>query len=179
MTTTTPSEHSTSQKVLLLGIVAYAVVWMGLLLFAYRVFGAGGATGLSLILVFPLVVAVPMRHRRAAVRGREFAFLFVLLVIVLAGSAFMVHGWYDAGMDRQHSDDLRFSELSHVAHSEAAFRNIEFSITHYKGRYVIRGMVASRPRTLSSNIGSVRFSVSLHEGSCRNEWRQTKTRIAW
>jgi len=127
-----------------LGIVAYTVAWIGALVFASRVFGIGGAIGLSLILVIPFLVAVRMRRRWPAVRGREYAFLLVLLCFVFGGSAFTVWRWYDSCMDLQHARDVRFEELARVAHAEPAFRDVEFSFTSYKGRYVIRGTVASQ-----------------------------------
>ena len=117
-----------------LGIAAYAVAWIGALVFASRVFGMGGAIGLSLILVLPFIVAVRMRLRWPAVRGREFAFLLVLFVFVSGGSVFTVWDWYDVGMHHQHARDVKFDELAHEAHA----------VPSYKGRYMIRGTVASQ-----------------------------------
>src|SRR5688572_6622604 len=50
-------------------ILLYLVVWAVGFAFVSRVFGPGGAIALSLILVFPLVVAVRMGRRWTAVRG--------------------------------------------------------------------------------------------------------------
>ncbi len=76
--------------------------------------------------------------------GREFGFLLLLTVLVSGGGVFVISNWYDTGMDRMHAEDMRFDELARAARAEVEFRNIEFSTTNYKGRYVIRGTVASQ-----------------------------------
>jgi hypothetical protein len=145
MTATTPSESSMARTAFSLGIVAYAVAWIGALVFASRVFGIGGAIGLSLIFVLPFLVAVRMRFRWPAARGREYAFLFVLLCFVFGGSAFTVWRWYDSCMDIQHARDVTFEELARIVDANPAFHGIQFSVNnHNKCRYWIRGSVVSQ-----------------------------------
>jgi hypothetical protein len=135
---------TTGKKAFLFGIASYIIAWVGILVFGFRVFGIGAAIGLSLFLIFPFVVAVRMYHRWPTVRRTEFALLLVLLFSVFGGSAFTVWRWYDSCMDLQHARDLRFDELAQEAHAVPAFRGVEFSSTNYKGRYVIRGTVATQ-----------------------------------
>jgi hypothetical protein len=144
MIATKPTKRSTAKNAFTLGIAAYAVVWLVVLAVAWRVFGSSPAVGLSLILLFPLVVAVRMRFRWSALKEREFAFLFMLLAVVLGAGVFTVWRWCDAGVHTEHASDMRFEELTRAAQADSAFRDIKFSITDYKGRYVITGTVASK-----------------------------------
>jgi len=128
-----------------LGIVAYAVAWTGTLVFVHRVFGMDlPAIILSLVLVVPLVVGAHLRCRLRTVSGREFTYLLILAILVSCGGALVIRNWYDNGMDSQHAEDMRFDEFARLARSDPAFHNIDFSLTNYKGRYVIRGTVASQ-----------------------------------
>jgi hypothetical protein len=144
MLTAKPTKRSRVKNAFTLGIAAYAVAWLVVLAVAWRVFGSSSAVGLSLILLFPLVVAVRMRFRWSALKEREFAFFFVLLAVVLGAGIFTVWRWCDAGVHTEHASDRRFEELTRIAQEDPAFRDIKFSITDYKGRYVITGVVASR-----------------------------------
>jgi len=80
----------TIRRILSWGIAAYLVVWAAVLIFVSRVFGTGGAIAMSLILTIPFAIAVRMASSAASVRGREFAFLSILLVVVFGGSAFVI-----------------------------------------------------------------------------------------
>jgi len=144
MTAAKPTKTPTAKKAFSLGTAVYAVVWLCVFIFASQVFGMGPAAGLSLVLAFPLLVAVRMLLRWSAARGRDFALLLVLLAFVFGGGVYTVWYWYDVGMDSEHASDVRFAELTRIAHEDPAFQNVEFSIADYKGRYVITGRVASR-----------------------------------
>jgi hypothetical protein len=97
---------STAKKAFALGIAAYVVAWVGVFVFMFRVFGMGGAIVLSLVLAYPLFVAVRMHLRWPTVRGREFAFLLLLLAIVIGGSGGVIWRCYDQCIDLQHAQDL-------------------------------------------------------------------------
>ena len=55
-----------------------------------------------------------MRCRWQAVRGRQLAFLLVLVIFVFGGNTFVIWDWYDTGMDRVYAEDVRFSELTRL-----------------------------------------------------------------
>jgi hypothetical protein len=144
MTAATSIKSSTVKKVFSLGIAVYAVVWLGVFIFASHVFGMGSGIGLSLVLAFPFLVAVRMRLQWSKVRDREFVLLLVLLAFAFGGGVYTIWYWYDVGVDVEHASDVRFAELTRIAHADPAFRDIQFSITNYKGRYVVTGYVLSR-----------------------------------
>ena len=143
--TAATTERSMAKNAFSLGIAVYALAWAGVLVFLHRVFGMDvAAIILSLVLIVPLVVAVRMRCRWPEVRKHEFVFLLLLLVIVGVGSCGAIWRLYADGMHHRHITDIRFDELTHIAHSDTAFRHVEFVTTIYKQRYQLRGTVASQ-----------------------------------
>ena len=145
MSAATSHDRSTKKPFFVLGIGAYVAVCAGILLFTFRVFGGNGTAGLSLILVFPFIVAVRMLLRWDRVRASELSLLCVLLLCVSAGSAFIIWRWYDSHEDRQHAEDLRFDDFASAARTDPAFRDVAFLVdNHNKCRYWIRGSVASQ-----------------------------------
>jgi len=70
--------------------------------------------------------------RWSALQGRDFTLLLVLLAFVFGGGVYTVWYWYDVGMASEHASDVRFAELTRIAHEDPAFQNIEFSIADYK-----------------------------------------------
>ena len=147
MTATAPAQRSMAQKAFLLGIVAYAVAWIGVLVFAYRVFGMFGVVGLFWILVLPFVIAIRICRRWPEVRGREFAFLLVLIAFVFAGGVFTIRGWYDKCVDLHHAQDVKFEELSRVVSENPTYCNIKLARVPFKTFspiYQIQGTVASQ-----------------------------------
>jgi len=143
--TAAATECSTAKNAFSLAIAAYAIAWIVVFVFLYRVFGIDTASIiLLLIIAFPLFVALRMQHRWLRLRIRDFAFLSVLLVIIVSGSGGAIWRLYSDGIHNQHVADIRFGKLANAAHSNMAFRNVDFSITRFKGRYIIQGEVASQ-----------------------------------
>jgi hypothetical protein len=133
-----------ARRALLLANVVYLIVWAGAAVFTYRVFGGGPVVFLSLMLVLPYIMAVHAWFRRKVVRGRDLGYLSAVAILALGTAAVAIWKGYDEGTDRQHSKDLQFAELARALQSDPAFQNVDFSITHLKGRYRIHGSVASQ-----------------------------------
>jgi len=145
MTTATTSELSTARKAFSLGIAVYAVAWAGVFVFVYRVFGIDlPAILLSLILAVPLVVAVRMRCRWPALRGREFVFLLLLVIFASGGGVFVIQHLYDTCRDLMRTEDRRFDEFTRIAHADPAFRDINFLTVSSKRFRQIQGTVATQ-----------------------------------
>lgn len=144
--------------------------------FIFHEFGLSAALTLSLILAPSLVVAVRLRRRWPAVRGRELAFFALSLAISCGGVAYVVRDWYEAGMDRYHAEDVRWAEFERRIGRDPAFRDVRINMTDRKNIYWASGTVASeseldRLKSLASRCGIERrldgpfaHSVSLTVG---------------
>jgi hypothetical protein len=126
--------------------------------FVSRVFGLSNALAVSLLLIPPLVIAVRLRRRWPAVRGRELAFLAILLCVSSAGTVFVVWDWYATGMDRYHAEDVKWTEFEQLIRRDAALRDVRVNLTRRKHIYWASGTVASeadldRLKSLASQCG--------------------------
>jgi hypothetical protein len=148
MTAAAPTECSRVRRAFSLAIGGYLVAWAAASCFLYRVFGCSGYANsmmLSLILAVPALVAVRMRFRRRATRPREFTFLAVLLIFVLAGSGYAVSYWYEKGFDRNHAVEVRFDDFSAIVQRDPAFSRVDVHVPKrgYKDSYRVSGTVPS------------------------------------
>jgi hypothetical protein len=147
MTTTTPGKRTIAHRVFLLGIAAYAIASLGVLIFVYQVFGMYGVGGLSWILILPFLVAIEICRRWPQVRGREFAYRLVLIIVAFAGSALMIRNWHGQCVDLHHAHDVSFEKLSRIVSENPAYRNIKLARVPFKAFnpiYQIQGTVASQ-----------------------------------
>jgi hypothetical protein len=157
--------------------LVYLAISMAGCAFISNVFGLSGALALSLVLMPPLVVAVRLRRRWPGVRGRELAFLALLLAISCGGVAYVVRDWYETGMDRYHAEDERWAEFERLLRRDPALRDVRINLTDRYHIYWASGTVASeaeldRLKSLASRCGIDRrldgpyaHSVSLTVGS--------------
>ncbi len=143
MNDTTTNRPLATRKVFSLALVGYFLLWLAGFAFVYRVFGFFPAIGLSLILVFPLIVGIRMRGKWQSLRPREFVLLSALLVIVLAAGSGLVWNWYATGMDRRHTEDVECAAFGRLLRKDPAFRKVEIFVS---GKHIfwIRGSVASK-----------------------------------
>lgn len=153
------------RRMLTLAIAVYLVAWGAGFVFVSREFGVVSAIKLSLIPVLPLVVALRMRGRWPTVRGREFAFLLALVIIVSGAAVGVVWNWYDTGMDRFHAEDLEYAEFVRVLRKDPAFHNVKASVSP-KHLFWLRGTVASdadlaRLRSLAVQSRLIRWNDEL------------------
>lgn len=129
--------------------------------FVGPVFGFVAASLLSLFMIPSLVVTVRLYRRRLTVRRRELAYLAVLSCAALAAAVFVVHNWYDAGMDRRHAEDVRWAEFGRLVRHDPAFQNVWIRVTTRKQIYWVEGTVASkadldRLKSLAADCGIAR-----------------------
>src|SRR5437867_2998970 len=115
------AQNRTQRVALNVAVLASAVLLVGGFAFVSWDFGFRGAAVLSLVLALPLVVAVRLRRRWPAVRGRELVFLATLFCAVSGGGIFVVRAWYDDGLDRDHAEDVRWAEFERRLRRDAAF----------------------------------------------------------
>ena len=72
MTSAIPGTRSKLLAIVSIGIFLYALAWLALLAFVDHVFGLDIAGYLLLLIsAIPLFVALRLRYRRSAVRGRD------------------------------------------------------------------------------------------------------------
>jgi hypothetical protein len=126
--------------------------------FVSRVFGLSNALGVSLLLVPPLVTAVRLCLRWPAVRGRELAFLAILLCVASGGTVLVVWDWYAGSMDRYHAEDVKWSEFERLIRRDPALRDVRVNLTGRKHIYGASGTVASEAdlnglKSLASRCG--------------------------
>jgi hypothetical protein len=126
--------------------------------FVSLVFGLSNALALSLLLLPPLVVTVRLCLRWTPVRGRELAFLAILLCGASGSIVFVAWDWYAAGMARYHDDDVKWTEFERLMRRDPAFRNLKINLTDRKHIYWASGTVSSetdldRLRSLASRCG--------------------------
>ncbi len=148
----------TSARLFSLAILGYLVAWAAGFAFISRVFGLEGAMLLSLIPVFPLIVAIRLRRRWPAVRGTDLVRLFLLLAIASGAEVFVVRDWIDKGMDRQHAEDLMWAEFGVALRRDPAFKNVEIKKSLRKDIYWVSGTVDTeadleRLRSLATRCG--------------------------
>jgi hypothetical protein len=126
-----------------LAILAYLIAWAAGFAFVSRVFGLDDAMFLSLIPVFPLIVAIRLRRRWPAVRGTELILLLLLLTIASGGGVFVVRDWFDKGMDHRHAEDVQWAEFGVILRKDPAFKNVEIKKSLRKNIYWVDGVVAT------------------------------------
>ena len=124
-------------------VLASAVLLVGGFAFIYRDFGLRGAAVLSIFPALPLVVAVGLRRRWPAVRGREFAFLAILFCVASGGSIFVVRAWYADDLDRDHAEDVRWAEFERRLRRDPAFRDVQIHKSERKNVHWASGAVDS------------------------------------
>ncbi len=139
-------------------ILACLALFVAGFVFVALVFGLPEALALSLLLTPPLVVAVRLRRRWPAVRGRELAFLAILLCVASGGVVFVVWDWYATGMARYHGEDVKWTEFERLIRRDAAFRDVRINLTDRKHIYWAGGTVPSeadldRLMSLASKCG--------------------------
>lgn len=123
----------------LLGLVLFVVGFVSV----SSAFGPRAAAGLSLFLLPALVVAVRLHRRWPAVRGREIAYSAVLFIAGMGAIVFVVHDWYDNGMDYRHAEDVQWSEFDRLMREDPAFQNVHITLTNRKHIYYVEGTVPS------------------------------------
>ena len=135
-----------------LAFLVYLIVWAAGFGFASREFGLGAATVLSSIPALPLIVGLRMRRRWHSVQSKELVLLALLLVVAIGSSLVVVRNWYETGMDRYHSEDVKFVEFGRALRKDPAFQDIRICFTKTKHIYWVSGTVKSE-----SDLSRLRF----------------------
>ena len=156
MNKVTTTSALVGRKVLTLIIAAYLMAWGSGFIFVSREFGFVSAGELSLLAGLPLLLAARMRVRWPVVRGREFAFLLVLVTIVSGAVIGVVRNRYDVGMDRYHAEDLEYAAFSRTLRKDPAFLGVQLRVSP-KHIFWIEGAVDSdadlaRPRNAGEPV---------------------------
>jgi hypothetical protein len=108
-----------------LAIILYLIVFGALFVFVSHVFGPGAAIFLSLIPLFPLIIAIRMRKKWLTLKGREFVYLGILLIITFCAVPGLIWYWYDLGMDHWYAKHLERVQFVHILHNDPAFLNLK------------------------------------------------------
>jgi hypothetical protein len=111
--------------------------------FVSFVFGLPSASALSLLLTPPLVIGVRLSRRWSAVTVRDLTFLTIVLSVALGGAAFVVWDWYATGMDRDHAEDVKWTEFERVIRRDSAFKDVRINLQDRKHFHWASGTVAS------------------------------------
>jgi hypothetical protein len=106
-------------------------------------FGVGGAAGLSLPLVLPLVVAVRLICRRPSASKREIAYLGTAFGIACAVSIYAASRWDAVGIDDRHSEEVQWSQFESEFRRDPAFQHLTVE-WNKKSRHYLVGDVASK-----------------------------------
>jgi hypothetical protein len=122
------------------------------------VFGVSSAVVLSLLFAPTLAVSMRLFFRWPDVRGRELLFLAVLFSVTVGGAVFVVCDWYSTGMDRLHTEDLKWASFERLLRLDPAFQDVKVNLTDAKHIYWASGTVASdaeldRLKFLASHCG--------------------------
>jgi hypothetical protein len=115
---------STRRNIFSLAIIMYLIIFAAVFLFVSNVFGPGEAILLSLIPLFPLIVAIRMRTRWLSLKYRETVYLGILLIITFCAVPGLIWYWYDLGMDRFYAEHLERARFVDLLHKDPAFRNL-------------------------------------------------------
>lgn len=127
----------------LCAVIVACIALMGAGLYrAASDFGVGGAAGLSLPFVLPLVIAVRLFRRRRAVSNREIMYLGTALGIAYVASVYAAIHWYGVGFDNRHSEDVQWSRFEGEFRRDPALRHLTVE-WNKKSRYYVVGEVAS------------------------------------
>jgi len=133
-----------AQRVALnVAVLASAALLVGGFAVVCRDFGFQSAAVISLLLGLPLLAAVRVRRQWPAVRGREVAFLAVLLSVAAGGGAFVARAWYADGLDRDHAQDVKWAEFERRVGRDPAFRSVEIHKSERKNIHWASGTVGS------------------------------------
>jgi hypothetical protein len=107
-----------------LAIILYLIVFGAMYVFVSYVFGPGAAVFLSLIPFFPLIIAIRMHKKWLTLKGRQFVYLGILLIITFCAVPGLVWYWYDLGMDHIYAVHLERVKFVDYLHDDPAFRNL-------------------------------------------------------
>lgn len=159
------AQHETRRVALDTATVISAVLLVGGFAFVSGEFGIPGATVLSLLLAWPLVVAIRLHRRWPAVHGRELVFLVILLCASAGGGFRVVRAWYASGRDRHHAADVRWGAFERRLRGQPAFRNVQVEKSKRKNIHWAGGVVDSeedltRLKQLAAEYGIDQVLVS-------------------
>ena len=107
-----------------LAIIIYLILFEAVFVFVSHVFGFGCAILLSLIPLFPLIIAIRMRKRWLILKGRDFIYLSILLIITFCAVPGLIWKWYDLGMDHFYAEHLERVKFVYLLHKDPSFRNL-------------------------------------------------------
>jgi hypothetical protein len=107
-----------------LAIILYLIVFGAVYVFVSHVFGPGAAILLSLIPFFPLIIAIRMRKKWLTLKGREFVYLVILLIITFCAVPGLILYWYDLGMDHFYAAHMEHVKIVNSLQNDPAFRNL-------------------------------------------------------
>jgi hypothetical protein len=108
-----------------LAIIIYLIVFGALFVFVSHVFGLGAAILLSLMPLFPLIIAIRMGKKWLTLKGREFVYLGILLIITFCAVPGLIWSWYDSGLDYMYAAHLERMKFVDLLHKDPAFRNLQ------------------------------------------------------
>jgi hypothetical protein len=107
-----------------LAVITYLIVWIFEFIFEYNTFGGGAAITSSVALVIPFVISLKMFIRWHSLRGREFIYLLILVILAFGTDGYLNWNGYDKGLDITHALDMEFIEFGQLLHKDPAFQNV-------------------------------------------------------
>jgi hypothetical protein len=116
---------SIPKNIFSLAITLYLIVFGIIFVFVSQVFGSGAAIFLSLIPLFPLLIAIRMRIKWQTLKGRELVYLGVLLIITFCSVPGLIWYWYDLGMDHFYAEHIERLEFLRLLHNDPAFQSLK------------------------------------------------------
>ena len=116
---------STARNVFLFAILAYLILWVAVLVFLWQMFGAVFSLILSVLVGFPLVIALWMYPRFQSVKKREWIFLLILFCFAFLGSVYVIFDNFQHGLHLRHAEHLRRARLADFLHEDPAFENVK------------------------------------------------------
>jgi Leucine-rich repeat (LRR) protein len=136
-------QYTSSKKIFLLAHSAYMVIWIGILIYVYKIFGVGYMNGLLLLASIPFFVSLRMLWKWDKQKKRDFIALGIVVASVFIATPFVINDWDSKGMDKEHASDVGFFEFSKIVRSKPAFRAIGCHERGRKGGHWISGEVFS------------------------------------
>lgn len=162
MTKSAPKTHPLS-KALLVAIILNALVLFGTAVFARAQLGWEYMVGMSIVLAFPLAVAVGLLRRSPEVQRREVVYLVALTVGAGGSAVAITANAYRTGADRHHAQLKEYTRLLRTLREDHAFDGVELYKSP-KDIFWMRGSVAtdadfSRLRSLAATCRHIRWGT--------------------
>jgi hypothetical protein len=123
-------------------VLLYLLAMLGFAAYILHFFGEAYCVGVSLVSIWPLIMASRMLMHWQGARNRELVYLLALLVLVVAGLVAIVRNAYEIGADSMHAQDVECERFVAALRADTAFAKVEVFVS---GKHIfwLRGVVAS------------------------------------